>query len=207
MCFCFYLLIKYLTTVFHIKGRTIFSTEDTDKSGTIMSSKKSQDNKGGRQEQYCIRAASICIPGSKLRPGDTRIGKSQVQTSWCQSPAGRGTLIDRKRADQRILGNGLKDIKYYEEVPAMLWEKSNLVGRGWKGSVEEAPSNLDLRDFPGGPGVKNLPCDAGDSGSVPGQGTKIPQATERLRPHATLERPCTAAEDPASCSEDLVRLS
>ena len=32
------------------------------------------------------------------------------------------------------------------------------------------------RDFPGGPVVKNLPCNAGDAGSIPGWGTKIPQA-------------------------------
>jgi len=29
-------------------------------------------------------------------------------------------------------------------------------------------------DFPGGPVVKNLPCNAGDMGSILGQGTKIP---------------------------------
>ena len=29
-------------------------------------------------------------------------------------------------------------------------------------------------DFPGGPVVKNPPSNAGDVGSVPGQGTKIP---------------------------------
>ena len=28
--------------------------------------------------------------------------------------------------------------------------------------------------FPGGPEVKNLPCNAGDAGSIPNQGTKIP---------------------------------
>ena len=32
-------------------------------------------------------------------------------------------------------------------------------------------------DFPGGPVVKNPPCNAGDAGSIPGQGTKIPHAT------------------------------
>ena len=31
-----------------------------------------------------------------------------------------------------------------------------------------------LRDFPGGPVVKNLPSNAGDVGLIPGQGTKIP---------------------------------
>ena len=35
-------------------------------------------------------------------------------------------------------------------------------------------------DFPGGPVVKNLPCNAGDAGSTPGPGTKIPCAMEQL---------------------------
>ena len=34
------------------------------------------------------------------------------------------------------------------------------------------------RDFPGGPVVKNLLCNAGDIGLIPGQGTKIPHASE-----------------------------
>ena len=33
----------------------------------------------------------------------------------------------------------------------------------------------DCWDFPGGPVVKNSPSNAGDMGSIPGQGTKIPQ--------------------------------
>ena len=37
------------------------------------------------------------------------------------------------------------------------------------------------RDFSGGPMVKSPPCNAGDSGLVPGQGTKIPHAMEQLR--------------------------
>ena len=35
--------------------------------------------------------------------------------------------------------------------------------------------NLVTWGFPGGPVVKDLPCSAGDMGSIPGQGTKIPQ--------------------------------
>ena len=31
-------------------------------------------------------------------------------------------------------------------------------------------------DFPGGPVVENLPYNAGDVGSIPGRGTKIPHA-------------------------------
>ena len=37
-----------------------------------------------------------------------------------------------------------------------------------------------IRDFPGGPLVKNVPCNAGDVGSIPGGGTKIPQASGHL---------------------------
>ena len=40
-------------------------------------------------------------------------------------------------------------------------------------------------DFPGGPVVKNLPGNAGDAGSIPGQGTKIPHAAGQLSPRAT----------------------
>ena len=41
------------------------------------------------------------------------------------------------------------------------------------------------RDFPGGPVVNNLPYNAGDKGSIPGQGTKIPHAARQLSLHAT----------------------
>ena len=36
--------------------------------------------------------------------------------------------------------------------------------------------------FPGGPVVKNLPSSAGDMGSIPGGGTKIPHAEGQLGP-------------------------
>ena len=45
--------------------------------------------------------------------------------------------------------------------------------------------NTALRDFPGGPVVKNPPCNAGDVGSIPGQGTKIPHTAEQLSLSAT----------------------
>ena len=41
-----------------------------------------------------------------------------------------------------------------------------------------------LWDFPGGPVVNNPPSNAGDVGSLPGWGTKIPHATGRLNPYA-----------------------
>ena len=45
---------------------------------------------------------------------------------------------------------------------------------------------LHLRDFPGGPVVKNPLYSAGDRGSIPGQGTKIPHAEGQLSPCAQL---------------------
>ena len=35
--------------------------------------------------------------------------------------------------------------------------------------------------------VKNLPSNAGDAGSIPGQGTKIPHAAGQLSPRARSE--------------------
>ena len=46
------------------------------------------------------------------------------------------------------------------------------------------------------PVVEKLPCNAGDTGSIPSQGTKIPRPTEKLSP-------CAAATEPprlSSCS-------
>ena len=39
-------------------------------------------------------------------------------------------------------------------------------------------SKMPRRYFPGGPVVNNLPSNAGDAGSIPGWGTKIPQAAQ-----------------------------
>ena len=42
-----------------------------------------------------------------------------------------------------------------------------------------------LRDFAGGPVVKNPPCNAGDTGLIPDRETKIPRAVEQLSSSAT----------------------
>ena len=44
-----------------------------------------------------------------------------------------------------------------------------------------------FRDFAGGPVVKNLPSNAGDPGSIPGQGTKISHAVGPQSPHTTMK--------------------
>ena len=61
-----------------------------------------------------------------------------------------------------------------------------------------------LRDFPGGPVVKNLPGNAGDMGSMPGQGTEIPLASGQLSLcTATTEAACSGTRVPppeSSCT-------
>ena len=53
---------------------------------------------------------------------------------------------------------------------------------------------ITMRDFPGGPGVKNLPSYAGNVGSVLGRGTKIPHATGQLSLQTAIPEPkCSGA--------------
>ena len=42
--------------------------------------------------------------------------------------------------------------------------------------------------------VKNLPCNAVDAGSIPGQGTKIPHAVGQLSPLAASTEPASQLE-------------
>ena len=54
-----------------------------------------------------------------------------------------------------------------------------------KGKVmqeKEQWAQSETRGNPGGPVVMNPPSNAGDAGLTPGQGTKIPYATEKLSP-------------------------
>jgi len=44
-------------------------------------------------------------------------------------------------------------------------------------------------DFPGGPVVKNPPCNAGDMGLIPGWGTKIPHAAGQLNLSTATAKP------------------
>ena len=64
-------------------------------------------------------------------------------------------------------------------------------------------------DFPGGPVVKKLLCNAGDdSGLIPGRGTKVAHAAEQLIPHATTrvcapqpKIPCEATKIPCATTK------
>ena len=46
--------------------------------------------------------------------------------------------------------------------------------------IKTSTNNKCWKNFPGGPLVKNLPCNAGDVGLLPAWGTKIPHAAEQL---------------------------
>ena len=52
-----------------------------------------------------------------------------------------------------------------------------------------AIKSYEKEDFPGGPVAENLPCNAGDSGSIPGRETRIPHATEQLSLWAVTTAP------------------
>jgi len=56
-----------------------------------------------------------------------------------------------------------------------------------KSSIKETER---FGDIPGGPEVKNSLCNAGDVGSIPDWGTKIPFDLEQLlSPHTTTQEP------------------
>ena len=54
--------------------------------------------------------------------------------------------------------------------------------QGVSGGYIQLKKKIILQDFPCGPVVKNPPSNAGDRGSTPGWGTKIPYATEKPSP-------------------------
>ena len=55
--------------------------------------------------------------------------------------------------------------------------------------LEGHVKNPEYWDFPGGPVVKNPPCNAGNMGSIPDKGIKIPQAPEQRSPTASTTEP------------------
>ena len=56
-------------------------------------------------------------------------------------------------------------------------------------SQQEARNTSNMGDFPGGPVVNNPPSNAGDAGSIPGWGAKIPHAAGQLNPCGTTTEP------------------
>ena len=72
-------------------------------------------------------------------------------------------------------------------IKRSFWRQKGLKPRSWGQADQQLQSrqavwvrgwrlNGNSGDFPGDPVVKNLLCTAGDVGSIPDQGTSIPQA-------------------------------
>ena len=53
-------------------------------------------------------------------------------------------------------------------------------------------------DFPGGPVVENPPFNAGNAGSIPGRGTKIPHAVGQLSPRRNYRARTPQRESPSA---------
>ena len=60
---------------------------------------------------------------------------------------------------------------------------------GERGGGQNVLQSMIGEHFPSGPGVKNLPFDAGNVGSILGQGTKNSQARGQLSLCASRKKP------------------
>ena len=60
-----------------------------------------------------------------------------------------------------------------------------------------------MQGLRGGSVVESLPCSAGDVGLIPGQGTKIPHATEQLSLYAATTEARTPVRESVCCNEIL----
>ena len=60
---------------------------------------------------------------------------------------------------------------------------------------------IQIWDFPGGPVVKNPPCNARDVGLIPSQGTKIPHTMELSLRASTAEPAGTPQLESLRCNE------
>ena len=60
----------------------------------------------------------------------------------------------------------------------------------------------DPRDFPSGPGVKNLPSNAGGGGSIPGRGSHMPQGNQVPAPQ--LESPHAVTTEFVGCGAHML---
>ena len=58
-----------------------------------------------------------------------------------------------------------------------------------------------MKDLLGGPVIKNSPSNAGDVGSIPARGTKIPHATGQLSPCTTTTEPAPQVEIPRAATK------
>ena len=68
-----------------------------------------------------------------------------------------------------------------------IWVQLTIKARDWE-------DIQNIREFPGGPVVKNPPSNAGDTGLIPGQGTKMPYTSGQWILWATSKSLCAATK-------------
>ena len=79
-------------------------------------------------------------------------------------------------------GNTLENVN---TEPLILWKAAPLA---LENILKGSRDHTLMGDFPGGPGIKNLPANSGDTGSIPRPG--------RLHTAAGQLSPCTATVEP-----------
>ena len=104
--------------------------------------------------------------GSHRQGGRGALGRKEESGST----AGGGT-VGLQRAQVGPVTAGAK------RWPESTWERAQKLS-GEKNAIWGEISHY--WDFPGGPVAKHPPCNAGDMGSIPGWGTRIPCAMEQL---------------------------
>ena len=108
----------------------------------------------------------------------------------CTSSCPKVTLNQSSKT--RHLAPLLRDLPYpwSTSTPSPLPSPSHQAFPPQHIHVQISPIRIQMnRGFPSGPVVKNLPPNAGDTGLIPGQGTKIPHAMGQLSPHTATRIP------------------
>ena len=101
-------------------------------------------------------------------------------------------------ADVAVPGASLSTLylsKFHPKWKSYQYKKSE----GLLEAVVELRWRIHSWDFLGDPVVKNLPCNTGDSGLIPGQGTEVPHATWWLSPQPAATEACTPQLESLKC--------
>ena len=120
-------------------------------------------------KQYCAWPAGPSSAHGEAQGGSqvAAPGHGQCSSVPAESTVTGGPLLPPLHP----LGGGARGFLEPEQA---LWQT------GSSGEGQGRGQHCGGGDFPGGPGVENLPPNAGDGGSIPGWGTKIPHAAGQL---------------------------
>ena len=154
----------------------------------------------GRQEEGPVQRGREGTRGARCRPGrkslDGAAEESKIR-DWEETSCRACRQMASVFCVRSEGGMKVCELRALEEQPGSLHRTNeNPVARRRPG------------DFPGGPGVHNLPASVGDTGSIPGVGTKIPCVpcggatksrlhNEKLL-HHNWRKPCAAMKTQSS---------